>query len=108
MQAGLIIVYASSGRTASLVAKYRPATPILVLVVPQLTSNTLSWAMRGQALARQCLIVRGMSATCARLRNCKLLCCVWVSLGPALLAVRLCTTAACSAQLEHRYMRLLC
>ena len=62
MQAGLIIVYASSGRTASLIAKYRPATPILTLVVPQLTSNTLTWSMKGRSLARQCLIIRGRHA----------------------------------------------
>ncbi|KAK9804986.1 hypothetical protein WJX73_008258 [Symbiochloris irregularis] len=61
LRAGLIIVYASSGRTASLIAKYRPSIPILTLVVPQLTSNTLSWTMTGRSLARQCLIIRGLS-----------------------------------------------
>ena len=60
MQAGLIIVYASSGRTASLVAKYRPKMPILTLVVPHLKSWTLKWELQGRSLARQCLIIRGM------------------------------------------------
>ena len=59
MQAGLIIVYASSGRTASLVAKYRPKMPILTLVVPHLKSSTLKWELQGRSLARQCLIMRG-------------------------------------------------
>ena len=59
MQAGLIIVYASSGRTASLVAKYRPKMPILTLVVPHLRSSALKWELQGRSLARQCLIMRG-------------------------------------------------
>ena len=59
MQAGLIIVYASSGRTASLVAKYRPKMPILTLVVPHLKSSALKWELQGRSLARQCLIMRG-------------------------------------------------
>lgn len=58
-QAKLIVVYASSGRTASLVAKYRPPMPILTLVVPRLKSNSLSWQMQGRSLARQLLCVRG-------------------------------------------------
>ena len=59
MQAGLIIVYASSGRTASLVAKYRPKMPVLTLVVPHLKSSALKWELQGRSLARQCLIMRG-------------------------------------------------
>ncbi len=61
MQAGLIIVYASSGRTASLVAKYRPKMPVLTLVVPHLKSSALKWELQGRSLARQCLIMRGQS-----------------------------------------------
>lgn len=61
MQAGLIIVYASSGRTASLVAKYRPKMPILTLVVPHLKSSALKWELQGRSLARQCLIMRGQA-----------------------------------------------
>ena len=33
LQAGLIICYAGTGRTASLIAKYRPNVPVLTLVV---------------------------------------------------------------------------
>lgn len=64
MQAGLIIVYASSGRTASLVAKYRPKMPILTLVVPHLKSSALKWELQGRSLARQCLIMRGQALLC--------------------------------------------
>lgn len=59
VQAKLIIVYASTGRTASLVAKYRPPMPILTLVVPNLKSTALSWQMQGRSLARQLLCMRG-------------------------------------------------
>ena len=58
-QAGLIICYAGTGRTASLVAKYRPNVPILTLVVPQLKSKGLAWELQGRSLARQFLIMRG-------------------------------------------------
>ena len=64
LQAGLIIVYANSGRTASLIAKYRPTMPIVTLVVPTLKSNSLSWDLSGRSLARQCLIMRGGRAAC--------------------------------------------
>ncbi|KAL3159599.1 hypothetical protein ABBQ38_010011 [Trebouxia sp. C0009 RCD-2024] len=60
IKAGLIIVYASSGRTASLMAKYRPTMPILTLVVPHLKSSALKWELQGRSLARQCLIMRGV------------------------------------------------
>ena len=35
-QAGLIVCYSGTGRTASLIAKYRPTMPIMALVVPRL------------------------------------------------------------------------
>ncbi|KAK9811564.1 hypothetical protein WJX72_005997 [[Myrmecia] bisecta] len=60
IKASLIIVYASTGRTASLVAKYRPNMPILALVIPTLKSSSLSWELHGRSLARQCLIMRGV------------------------------------------------
>lgn len=60
MEAGMIICYAGTGRTASLIAKYRPSVPILALVVPRLKSRQgLSWELEGRALARQFLLVRG-------------------------------------------------
>jgi hypothetical protein len=36
------------GRTAQLVAKYRPPMPILTLVVPRLVSDTLHWRLEGR------------------------------------------------------------
>ena len=62
MQAGLIVAYASTGRTASLVAKYRPSMPILALVVPVAASGGAAAARDARTLARQCLVVRGADA----------------------------------------------
>ena len=59
MQAGLIVCYAHTGRTASLVAKYRPTMPIMALVVPEVKAAMGRWDLRGRLLARQFLIVRG-------------------------------------------------
>ncbi|BDA44759.1 probable pyruvate kinase 2, cytosolic [Coccomyxa sp. Obi] len=60
MDAGLIICYAGTGRTASLIAKYRPTVPILALVVPHLKSKGLSWELEGRFLARQFQVMRGL------------------------------------------------
>ncbi len=79
MQASLIIVYSSTGRTARLVAKYRPSMPILTLVIPHLTAtNSLKWQLSGRSLARQTLIIRGtvspptMSSQCTSHTNDRL------------------------------------
>jgi len=61
INAGLIIVFAQSGRTASLVSKYRPPMPVVSVVVPTLQSNKLGWRLEGKYLARQCLIMRGIT-----------------------------------------------
>ncbi len=53
------MAYASSGRTASLVAKYRPASPILTLVVPAAAAAGAAGLRDALTLARQCLLVRG-------------------------------------------------
>jgi len=58
--ASLIVVYTHSGRTAELVAKYRPPMPILTLVVPRLVSDSLHWRLEGRHNARQCLLTRGL------------------------------------------------
>lgn len=58
--ASLIVVYTHSGKTASLVAKYRPPMPILTLVVPRLVSDSLRWKLEGRHNARQCLMTRGL------------------------------------------------
>lgn len=53
------MAYASTGRTASLVAKYRPSMPVLALVVPTAAAGGAAAARDALTLARQCLIVRG-------------------------------------------------
>ena len=53
ISAGLIIVMAQTGRTVSLVAKYRPPMPVLAVVVPTLRSDRLGWQLEGKYLARQ-------------------------------------------------------
>ncbi|KAG2492389.1 hypothetical protein HYH03_009335 [Edaphochlamys debaryana] len=58
--ASLIVVYTHTGKTAQLVAKYRPPMPILTLVVPHLVSDQLKWRLEGRSSARQCLISRSL------------------------------------------------
>lgn len=58
--AGMIVVYTNTGRTASLVAKYRPPMPIMTLVSPRLESNHLRWALTGRSTARQSQLIRGL------------------------------------------------
>ncbi|EFJ40338.1 cytosolic pyruvate kinase [Volvox carteri f. nagariensis] len=58
--ASLIVVYTHTGKTAQLVAKYRPPMPILTLVVPHLVSDQLKWKLEGRSSARQCLISRSL------------------------------------------------
>lgn len=60
VQADMIVVYTNTGKTAQLVAKYRPPMPIVTLVVPRLVSNGLSWTLEGRATARQCQLTRGL------------------------------------------------
>lgn len=60
IEASLIMVFTSSGKTAQLVAKYRPAIPILTLVIPQLVSDGMRWSLMGRSLARQCCLTRGV------------------------------------------------
>ncbi len=60
INAGMILVLAQTGRTVSLVAKYRPPMPILAVVVPTLRSSNMGWQMEGKFLARQCLVMRGV------------------------------------------------
>ena len=60
IDAGLVIVLAQTGRTVSLVAKYRPPMPVLAVVVPTLRSSRLGWQLEGKFLARQCMVLRGV------------------------------------------------
>jgi pyruvate kinase len=60
-KASLILVLTRGGTTARLVAKYRPAMPILNAVVPELkTDNDFDWTCSDETPARQSLIVRGL------------------------------------------------
>ncbi|GBG64977.1 hypothetical protein CBR_g48726 [Chara braunii] len=56
----VIIVFSSSGRAARLIAKYRPSMPVLVVVIPKLSTSNLRWTFTGAFQARQCLIMRGL------------------------------------------------
>jgi pyruvate kinase len=58
--AALIIVVTYSGKTASLVAKYRPQQPIMTLVVPYLKRDGMKWILEGRSTARQSLITYGL------------------------------------------------
>jgi len=58
--AALIIVVTYSGKTASLVAKYRPHQPIMTLVVPYLKRDGMKWVLEGRSSARQSLITYGL------------------------------------------------
>uniref|UniRef100_A0A383WJV2 Pyruvate kinase n=2 Tax=Tetradesmus obliquus TaxID=3088 RepID=A0A383WJV2_TETOB len=59
-KADLIVVYTATGRTAQLVAKYRPPMPILTLVVPRLINDGIRWRLEGKATARACQLTRGL------------------------------------------------
>mmetsp|Transcript_32734 Transcript_32734/g.92845 ORF Transcript_32734/g.92845 Transcript_32734/m.92845 type:complete len:644 (-) Transcript_32734:207-2138(-) len=60
IQAKMILVFTNSGRTARLLAKYRPPMPILTMVIPCLANDGLSWKLVGRSTARQCQVVRGL------------------------------------------------
>jgi len=61
IQAGLIVVVTGSGRTARLVAKYRPDVPVIALTVPRIRADAFNrWHYSGRHQARQSMIVRGL------------------------------------------------
>ncbi|GIL59097.1 hypothetical protein Vafri_14039 [Volvox africanus] len=60
INAALIIVFTVTGQTARLVAKYKPASPILTVVCPDIKSDGLKWTLMGEVQARQCLLYRGV------------------------------------------------
>ncbi|KAK6160548.1 hypothetical protein DH2020_003929 [Rehmannia glutinosa] len=59
-KAKLIVVMTRGGTTAKLVAKYRPAVPILSVVVPVLTTDSFDWSISDETAAKQSLIYRGL------------------------------------------------
>lgn len=58
--ASLLVVVTHTGKTASLVAKYRPPMPIMTLVVPYLKRDGLRWQLEGRSTARQALLTSGL------------------------------------------------
>ncbi|ERM97241.1 pyruvate kinase, cytosolic isozyme [Amborella trichopoda] len=59
-KAKLILVLTKGGSTAKLVAKYRPAIPILSVVIPEISTDTFDWFHSDEAPARHSLIFRGL------------------------------------------------
>ncbi|KAH0457731.1 hypothetical protein IEQ34_013046 [Dendrobium chrysotoxum] len=59
-KASLILVLTRGGSAAKLVAKYRPAMPILSVVVPELKTNIFDWSCGDEAPAMHSLIYRGL------------------------------------------------
>ncbi|URE38889.1 Pyruvate kinase [Musa troglodytarum] len=59
-KASLILVLTRGGSTAKLVAKYRPAMPILSVVVPELKTDSFDWFCSDEAPARHSLVFRGL------------------------------------------------
>lgn len=59
-KAALIVVLTRGGTTAKLVAKYRPAVPILSVVVPVLTTDSFNWSCSEVTPARHSLVHRGL------------------------------------------------
>ncbi|CAA6662685.1 unnamed protein product [Spirodela intermedia] len=59
-KAVMIVVLTRGGTTAKLVAKYRPAVPILSVVVPVLTTDSFDWTVSDESPARQSLVHRGL------------------------------------------------
>jgi len=60
VNAALIVCLTHTGKTASLVAKYRPSQPILTLVVPFLKKDGMKWILEGVSTARQTLLTYGL------------------------------------------------
>lgn len=58
--AALIVVLTRGGTTAKLVAKYRPAVPVLSVVVPVLITDSFDWTISDETPARQSLVYRGL------------------------------------------------
>lgn len=60
VSAALIVCLTHTGKTAALVAKYRPSQPILTLVIPYLKRDGMRWILEGSSTARQSLLTYGL------------------------------------------------
>lgn len=63
VQAACIVVLAANGDAARMIAKYRPAVPVVVGVVPRSARQRIGFAekeLRGQQVARQLMLTRGL------------------------------------------------
>ncbi|CAK7325332.1 unnamed protein product [Dovyalis caffra] len=60
VKASVILCFTSTGRAARLIAKYKPITPVISVVIPRLKTDQLRWTFTGAFEARQSLIVRGL------------------------------------------------
>ncbi|GBF94889.1 pyruvate kinase [Raphidocelis subcapitata] len=60
--ASLIVVLSHTSTAARLVAKYRPAQPVLALMVPRLAVQAgVKWRLEGRGEARRCIMSRGLT-----------------------------------------------
>ncbi|KAF3434131.1 hypothetical protein FNV43_RR25234 [Rhamnella rubrinervis] len=69
VKASVIFCFTSSGRTARLIAKYRPTMPVISVVIPRLKTDQVRWTFTGAFEARQSLTVRGLFPTLADPRH---------------------------------------
>jgi len=63
VQATCIVVLAANGDAARMIAKYRPAVPVVVGVVPRSARSKIGFAekeLRGNQVARQLMLTRGL------------------------------------------------
>ena len=63
VKAACIVVLAANGDAARMIAKYRPAVPIVVGVVPRRARQAIGFnerELRGQQVARQLMVTRGL------------------------------------------------
>ena len=63
VKASCIVVLAASGEAARMIAKYRPAVPVVVGVVPRRERSKIGFSskeVRGKQVARQLMLTRGL------------------------------------------------
>ncbi|KAH8502126.1 hypothetical protein H0E87_016766 [Populus deltoides] len=69
VKASVILCFTSTGRAARFIAKYKPTTPVISVVIPRLKTDQLRWTFTGAFEARQSLIVRGIFPMLADARH---------------------------------------